>query len=246
MIGELPTPGLLVSACDVATCRVTQLVDGHGLMRVELAYLAPRPLHPRAPGTDAFDGWWVAATFDDETTACYGDPTIDGEIEEEDEVEVGESPPEVGLRLIETEETADGRQTVTSRLFQVLGPARMTSLSTGWARIALAEGSVAVGSSEEFRRRSTTSDARPPGWLTHVVYQTAQDGADPVASYAMEWDWPSRLVRWVEVMPDGGLRARTSASSGVSEPGGPPHSKRIAAAVRPQRIALDAGSFEDL
>ena len=107
-------------------------------------------------------------------------------------------------------------------------------------------GAVDVGRSLDFVEQRTTRDARPPEWLTYMAFEIDQDDAGDVASYVMEWDWPSLLLRWIEVMPDGVLRARTPVSTPEAVPSaGPPTSEQVATASLPMCIPIDAGSFDD-
>jgi hypothetical protein len=95
---------------------------------------------------------------------------------------------------------------VQLRVFDAVGPSAITSVTAGWDRVGLVEGSAHLAG-DHFANTLSVWDARPQGWLSRFVYQPQQDSEAPVEQYAMEWDWPSRLIRWVEVMPDGALRA---------------------------------------
>jgi hypothetical protein len=243
MIGELPTPGVVIGACDSATCRLTEV--GVGSVRIELAYFAPEGSDPSARLDEVFAGWWIAATFYDGTTIRAGYET--------DEEEWGESPPnpsvgesDTNFLWRESETTTDGRQLVTTVLLEVVGQSKIALISSGWERVGMTAGAVDVGRSLDFVDQRTTTDARPPGWLTYMACEIHPHDAGDVASYVMEWDWPSRLLRWIEVMPDGVLRARPPVSTPEAVPSaGPPTSEQVATASLPICIPIDAGSFDD-
>jgi hypothetical protein len=242
MIGELPTLGVVIGACDSATCRLTEV--GVGSVRIELAYIASEGSDPSARLDEVFAGWWIAATFNDGTTIRAGYET---------EEEWGESPPnpsvgesETNFLWRESETTTDGRQLVTTVLLEVVGQSKIASISSGWERVGMTAGAVDVGRSLDFVDQRTTKDARPLGWLTYMAFEVDQHDEGDVGSYVMEWDWPSRLLRWIEVMPDGVLRARTPVSTPEAVPSaGPPTSEQVATAPFPIRIPIDAGSFDD-
>jgi hypothetical protein len=247
MIGELPAPGVVIGACDTATFRLTEVLEG--LVRIELAYIAPEQFDPRALH-EVFDGWWAEVTFDDGTTIRTWDGRED---ENQDEYEVDSLPdPSVGERktdfqFSESETWTDGHQLVTTMLFEVRGDSQIAFVSAGWDRVGMMAHAVDVGHPVDFSDRRTTKDARPPGWLTYMAFEVDQDDARDVATYVMEWDWPSRLLRWIEVMPDGVVRAHTPVSPPESvASGGSPTPEQVATASLPIRIPIDAKSFDDL
>lgn len=230
-------------------------------MRVELAYLGPSLIeHVKERGVGGLDGWWVEVTFDDGSTFRVSESTFDGEVEDDDgrDDEVGDGSEdavdddghpwvhETFLRWRESQTLTDGNQVVASRLFTVVGPGRMVSVCSGWERVGLAAGGADLATAATFRELATTRGARPPGWLTHMAYHPSGDSADGVASYTMEWDWPSKLLRWVEVLPDGSMRAHVIAKgSPMPDDGaGLPTPDLIATAAIPQRLPITGSTFE--
>jgi hypothetical protein len=253
VIGDLPVAGIVVSAAGAATCRVTEFHDDGASIRLELAYLEARPISLlEKSGGDVFDGWWVAVTFDDGCAVRFGDPTFDdggeddfwGSEDATDDDAV--SKPEERLRLREAETCTDGHQVVGSRLFDVVGPERVVSISSGWERIGLQAGTADVTTGASFQERITTTGARPPGWHTRMAYHPDRESKDEVDSYTMEWDWPSRLIRWVEAMPDRSLRAHVAGADGPGAQANSrlPTSDQVAAAAIPQRLPLLGATFE--
>lgn len=249
VIGDLPVPGIVVTRSEVATCRVTQVQDGPRRIRVELALLASHPTtFPKAGTVDIFDGWWVAVTFDDGTTYRTGDSTLVTDLDDDldDDVEWGaDATVESGLLWQESETSHDGIQVVGSRLLQVVGAGRMVSISSGWERVGVPSGTADLTTAAAFRDVATTSNARPPGWLTHMAYQPGQNSTGEV-SYTMEWDWPSRLIRWVDMLPDGSLRAHVSSTSTPVAIDGTsfPSPDQLAATPMPERLPLTRSTFE--
>lgn len=220
-----------------ATCRFVHSDDPRSVI-VEVSRLASEG----GSGAPDPDTWWVEAQFDDST---FGrDPLI----AVADKAGTDGLPFQRGatwLRSLSRSGRVDGRQVSDTWVLEVVGPASLRSVRTGWPDLELATEWLAVAGTEA--TLPSYRIERPQGWSDHLACQRS-DGPRSAPLVFAEWNSAGQLQRCIEEVPDGFFKVHRSAD-GI-QPTDLAYALPDLAALRGdtdwRKLPLTGGHFEEL